>query len=549
MSKLINLDLIIRLLLSVDLFVFLLILIQVTTRAGTFISGLAFLFSFIIFLLPVKNTSRFKFLHSRLTSWLAGGTLVLLIIIYLFLISTGKNELRICNIETYNGSPQCNMRCTVVVEGEGLARLKPGDRLAVYGAQARLVSGEWWEVPIAVLGVVHVEEKIAIAQLLLVHEAAGHDPGKRLETGLKAALTRDLNKSFLLPSFGHGYVIDNNRVRLKPGGPVQVNDRLMVLEPQVQGDRIVDLLPGETRLQVVQLGEEGQIARVKVISGPPPPPGTLVQFEEAPLPSIEPDMLLVKGASMRMGSLQGEEDEKPVHLVILKDFYISGTEITNARYGLFIQDNGYHNPGYWTEAGNQWREKNKVSEPRHWRDPLFYHPHQPVVGVTWYEASAYANWLSSKTGKIYRLPSEAQWELACSSTAGRLYPWGNQWNGRLANYADYSYATIYDHDWADRQINDGYIYSAPVGSFSGGATSEGILDMAGNVWEWTSSLYRLYPYNPGDGRENILDPGERVTRGGGWGSYARQCRCANRTKQKPGYSSYNLGFRLVRPLQ
>jgi formylglycine-generating enzyme required for sulfatase activity len=168
-----------------------------------------------------------------------------------------------------------------------------------------------------------------------------------------------------------------------------------------------------------------------------------------------------------------------------------------------------------------------------------------VVGVSWYEAVAYANWLSAKTGKNYRLPTEAEWELTCKD-ANRLYPWGNIWNGKFANFADLSFANEwYESEWVDTNVNDGYSSAAPVGSYLKGATPEGVMDLAGNVWEWTSSLYAPYPYYSSDGRENFSGNGERSIRGGGWGSSSTELRCTNRSRQNPDLREYNLGFRLA----
>jgi formylglycine-generating enzyme required for sulfatase activity len=103
-----------------------------------------------------------------------------------------------------------------------------------------------------------------------------------------------------------------------------------------------------------------------------------------------------------------------------------------------------------------------------------------------------------------------------------------------------------DFEWADTSYSDNYVYAAPVGSYPSGITPEGVLDLAGNVWEWTSSLYWAYPYQEKDGRENAQAIGNRSLRGGGWGSDAPLLRCTNRRGEKPELRFDHTGFRVVR---
>ena len=137
-------------------------------------------------------------------------------------------------------------------------------------------------------------------------------------------------------------------------------------------------------------------------------------------------------------------------------------------------------------------------EPYYWSDSRFNQRNQPVVGVNWYEALAYAAWLSRVTGKAYRLPTEAEWEWAARRNT-RRYPWGNEWDPDRCN-------------WRGSALNR----PNPVGVYRQGATVDGLQELAGNVYEWTLSLYRPYPYEPDDGREEIDVEGLRVLRGGSW---------------------------------
>jgi formylglycine-generating enzyme required for sulfatase activity len=155
----------------------------------------------------------------------------------------------------------------------------------------------------------------------------------------------------------------------------------------------------------------------------------------------------------------------------------------------------------------------------------------PVVGVTWHDAIAYCRRLGERRGLQVTLPSEAEWEKAARGTDGRVYPWGNQKpDERRCNY--------------NRNIGD----TTPVGQYSPlGDSPYGCVDMAGNVWEWTRSLYRDYPYDPKDGREDMDagDDGRRVLRGGAFYFSGRYMRCACRYVAPPYLRDLYLGFRVV----
>jgi formylglycine-generating enzyme required for sulfatase activity len=190
----------------------------------------------------------------------------------------------------------------------------------------------------------------------------------------------------------------------------------------------------------------------------------------------------------------------------------------------------------WTEddyvdAYNRQILSEQRREPFYWRDSRFSALTQPVIGVNWYEAMAYAAWLARVTGKPYRLPSEAEWEWAARRNA-RRYPWGDAWEPARCNSSESRLGQ-----------------PSPVGVYPHGATPDGLHDLSGNVYEWAATLYRPYRYDPTDGREDPLVEGIRVMRGGSWYLGRTNVRCANRGRRNPGYWRHNLGYRIARSLE
>jgi formylglycine-generating enzyme required for sulfatase activity len=149
-----------------------------------------------------------------------------------------------------------------------------------------------------------------------------------------------------------------------------------------------------------------------------------------------------------------------------------------------------------------------------------------VVRVSWYDAADYCRWLSEATGKPYRLPTEAEWEKAARGTEGNIYPWGDSWDRKRCNTKE-----------------DGRRDTTPVGAYPLGASPYGLLDMAGNVWEWTTSLLWNYPYQADDGREDPSSPDSRVLRGGSWLNLYDTARTTYRRSYVPAYHSRLHGFR------
>lgn len=221
--------------------------------------------------------------------------------------------------------------------------------------------------------------------------------------------------------------------------------------------------------------------------------------------------VLIPGGTFRMGSEEAAGDERPVHTVTLSAYRISRTPVTNAEYAAYIEATGASTPRNWVGG--------KV--PRGGED-------HPVVSVSWSEASAYCDWLGEEIGDQVDLPTEAQWEFAARGEEGRTYPWGEEEPTEdRANFGDNVGGT------------------SPVGGYPGGATPEGVHDLAGNVWEWCRDWYG--PYGP-DAVTDPEGPGEgesRVLRGGAFLNEPRHLRAAFRSEHSPRSWARGIGFRCV----
>jgi formylglycine-generating enzyme required for sulfatase activity len=208
------------------------------------------------------------------------------------------------------------------------------------------------------------------------------------------------------------------------------------------------------------------------------------ELGKRPPQPFEPELILIPAGEFLMGSDPGrdrdaEADEQPQHRLYLPEYYIAKTPVTNAQYVAFVEATGHREPHGW-QGGKAPGDKAD----------------HPVVSVSWHDAMAYCQWLAKATNKAYRLPSEAEWEKAARGVEGRIYPWGNEWDAKRCNSSEGERGGM-----------------TPVGMYSpqlhpelaeGGDSPYGCVDMAGNVWEWTGSVYEKYPYDPEGGRE---DPG------------------------------------------
>jgi formylglycine-generating enzyme required for sulfatase activity len=204
-----------------------------------------------------------------------------------------------------------------------------------------------------------------------------------------------------------------------------------------------------------------------------------------------------------------KQDESTEH-----SFLIDVYPVTNMQFKKFIDAGGYTDNDIlqecWNEGGRKWRQKNNITKPKYWEDKIWNQADYPVVGVSYYEAEAYARWARK------RLPTEKEWEKAARGTDGRKYPWKGRFSKEKCN-----------------SLESGIKETTRVDRYPNGISPYGGYDMAGNVWEWTSDWY--------DENKN-----SKVLRGGSWGDPSFKCRCAYHFDFDPDAKPNYVGFRCVR---
>jgi len=248
------------------------------------------------------------------------------------------------------------------------------------------------------------------------------------------------------------------------------------------------------------------------------------------------DFLIVPAGNFKMGDSFGDGDarERPVHQVYLDTFYIAKFEVTNGDWKRFQNDPAYNDTKLWPGG----RVVPKDQSP-YWTMAVNHgggtpdSDNYPVLGVNWDAATAYCNWLSRKTGKKYRLPTEAEWEKAARGTDQRRFPWGNTIDYDHANYAGaQKYDTV-----------------KQVGSYPKGASPYGVMDMAGNVQEWCQDWYSRNYYESSP-KKNPTGPEKgayKVLRGGSFFIEGQDLRSYARSAGWPSlYAWRMIGFRAAR---
>jgi formylglycine-generating enzyme required for sulfatase activity len=318
------------------------------------------------------------------------------------------------------------------------------------------------------------------------------------------------------------------------------------------------------------------------------------------------DYLIVPAGKFLMGDnfndafmdSNGDSQEKPVHPVYLKAYYIGKYEVTNEEFKKFIDDGGYTNPDYWSteewERASSEIEKDIRNNPygnvikhSYGRQPEFWNDSTyngggitgnekfPVTGVNLHEANAYCKWLSDKTGTTYRLPTEAEWEKAARGTDQRRFPWGDYIDRRYANYRSgdpYETNQLVTGGLTPVGYYNASTYKYPDGKQTfvtrNNASPYGAYDMAGNVWEWVSDRWDPHYYSrspvdnptgpsPSDSIEVNRDPkyGDYIAsiRGGFWmddrgimNMNSLRSSYRGMVYSGPRKRNFHIGFRCVR---
>lgn len=265
-----------------------------------------------------------------------------------------------------------------------------------------------------------------------------------------------------------------------------------------------------------------------------------------------PTMVIIPAGNFHMGSAATEaghtKDESPAHQVIVATFALSRTEITRGQFSEFVKETGYNTGDQcWTIDDGKYQQRNanwgKISYLQNNR--------HPVVCISWNDATAYAEWLSGKTGNLYRLPTEAEWEYAARGKTSTARYWGESPDKacQYANVADTTAQKLIKPaaTWQVHKCVDGFAYTAPAGSFK--ANAFGLHDMLGNVWEWVEDSYHVsYQGAPANASAWDGDGKKRVLRGGSWYDSPSKVRAAGRDKAISERRYDNFGFRIVRNL-
>lgn len=238
---------------------------------------------------------------------------------------------------------------------------------------------------------------------------------------------------------------------------------------------------------------------------------TNFQFQDSSVPqALEPYLIEIPAGWFLMGSDSGQDCERPVHRVCIDSFLLAATQVTNAEYRRFITS-------------------TKTVEPQFWTDQNFSHPQQPVCGVSWFDAESYCCWLAARTGRPYRLPTEAEWE--CAARGGveqKKFPWGDAPPQSLPDYAS---------RW--RNGPECVALYAP--------NAFGAYDICENVHEWCSDWYdaNYYAHSPERNPRGPEHGQRKASRGGSWRHHVKVARCSVRSSIPPEFKYADYGFRVA----
>ncbi len=237
---------------------------------------------------------------------------------------------------------------------------------------------------------------------------------------------------------------------------------------------------------------------------------TLTPLQPTTPVSGEPTLVLIPEGSFLMGSDSGQDCERPIHRVWMDVFFLAATQVTNAEYERFLSTTAALPPPFWADSN-------------------FNHPQQPVTGVSWFEASRYCEWLSSQSGRAFRLPTEAEWEYAARGGLERkTFPWGDDPPQSLPNYAI---------RWQTGP--------EPVARYAPNAFE--LYDICENVHEWCGDWYdaNYYASSPEHNPRGPEAGQRKASRGGSWRHYVKVSRCSARSSIPPDFQYADYGFRVA----
>lgn len=226
---------------------------------------------------------------------------------------------------------------------------------------------------------------------------------------------------------------------------------------------------------------------------------------------VQPTVVHIPEGWFLMGSDAGQDVERPLHRVWVDAFLMAETQVTVAEYRRFLQATATPPPPFWS-------------------DPTFNDPQQPVVAVSWFEAVAYCEWLTSTTGDRYRLPTEAEWERAArGGLEGMLFPWGNDSPLARPRYAE---------QWK--------LGPEPVRQSE--PNRYGLFEMCENVHEWCADWFQpnYYAASPDRNPHGPSTGDRKASRGGSWRHHIKISRCSTRSSIPPAFQYADYGFRVVR---
>jgi iron(II)-dependent oxidoreductase len=223
------------------------------------------------------------------------------------------------------------------------------------------------------------------------------------------------------------------------------------------------------------------------------------------------DLVEIPAGWFLMGSESGQENEQPVHRVWIDDFVLGRYPVTNREYSMFL-------------------EQTEIAAPRFWAEPMFADPAKPVVGLSWVDATAFCDWLSTRLGRECRLPTEAEWERAArGGRDGLLYPWGDS------------------APWETGYVGCDATSGGPARVGVNEPNGFGLYDMSEGVHEWCSDYYDYdyYDYSPERNPQGASSGERRSSRGGSWRHRIQFSRCAARSSLPPTFQYADYGFRVA----